>query len=201
METSNAVIDAVNRFVLKPLGFTRKGMLFNRHRGEFVDVVGFPFNKDRDAVSIEVGVQHDGIYETLWEAPPPRFSNEAACIVHAHLEDLAEGVGHWLPLADPDAALRAVAAVEGPVLRFLQGHHDLPAIDAYLVKALEIERTPRPLLTLAIVRHRRGNAAGAAALLEEVAGGADPDWALRATSVAQRLKSQAEAAAASALPG
>jgi hypothetical protein len=195
MDTRNAVIEAVNRFVLKPLGFTRKGALFNRHRGEFVDVVGFPANKAGDAVTIEVGVQHDGIYEALWDAPPPRFCSDAACIIHAHLEDLVEGAGHWLPLADPEAPERAVAAVEGPVLRFLQGHHDLPAMDAYLVKAIEARRDPRSLLYLAIVRHRRGNAAGAATLLAEVAEGVDPDWALRAASVTQRLKAQAEAAA------
>src|SRR5688572_6787584 len=115
METSNAVIDAVNRFVLKPLGFTRKGSLFNRHRGEFVDVVGFPANKAGDAVTIEAGVQHDGIYEMLWEAPPPRFSNEASCIVHAGIDELVENGEAWWPLADPDAPDRAVAAVEGPV--------------------------------------------------------------------------------------
>jgi hypothetical protein len=186
MET-NAVIEAVNRFVLKPLGFTRRGALFNRHRGEFVDVVGFPPNKSHDALTIEVGVQHDGIYQTLWEAPPPRFSNDAACLVHAHLEDLVEGGGHWLSLADPAAADRAVAAVEGPVLRFLQGHHDLPAIDASLAKAVAEHGAPRERLYLAIVRHRRGNAAGAAALLAEVANGPDPDWSMRARSVAQRL--------------
>jgi hypothetical protein len=195
MET-NPVIEAVNRFVLKPLGFTRKGALFNRHRGEFVDVVGFPGNKARDAVTIEVGVQHDGIYQTLWEVPPPRFSNDAACIIHAHLEDLAADGEHWLPLSDPASADRAVAAVEGPVLRFLQGHHDLPAIDSFLCRALAVRRDPRPLLYLAIVRHRRGNAAGAATLLAEVASGADPDWALRAAAVARRL-GEAEPAAAS----
>jgi hypothetical protein len=196
MET-NAVVEAVNRFVLKPLGFTRKGALFNRQRGEFVDVVGFPGNKAHDAVTIEVGVQHDGIYETLWEAPPPRFSNDAACIIHAHLEELATDGEHWLPLADPASPDRAVAAVEGPVLRFLQGHHDLPAIDSFLCRALAVRREPRSLLYLAIVRHRRGNAASAATLLAEVANGADPDWAQRAASVARRLDSQAVPAAAS----
>ena len=185
---TNAVIEAVNRFVLKPLGFTRKGALFNRHRGEFVDVVGFPQNKAHDAVTIEVGVQHDGIYEILWEAPPPRFSNDAACIVHAHLEELMEGGGHWLPLADPESPDRAVKVVEGPVLRFLQGHHDLPHIDAFLAKAVADRGAPRARLYLAIVRHRRGNAAGAAELLADVANGADADWALRATAVAQRLQ-------------
>jgi hypothetical protein len=195
MET-NAVVEAGNRFVLKPLGFTRKGALFNRQRGEFVDVVGFPGNKAHDAVTIEVGVQHDGIYETLWEAPPPRFSNDAACIIHAHLEDLAADGEHGLPLSVPASADRAVAAVEGPVLRFLQGHHDLPAIDSFLCRALAVRRDPRPLLYLAIVRHRRGNAAGAATLLAEVASGADPDWALRAAAVARRL-GEAEPAAAS----
>lgn len=187
MET-NDVVEAVNRFVLKPLGFTRKGALFNRHRGEFVDVVGFPTNKAHDAVTIEVGVQHDGVYETLWEAPPPRFSNDAACIVHAHLEELMEGGGHWLPLADPQSPDRAVKVVEGPVLRFLQGHHDLPHIDAFLEKAVAAHGAPRDRLYLAIVRHRRGNAAGAAEQLAMVANGADADWALRATAVAQRLQ-------------
>jgi hypothetical protein len=198
MDTSNAVVEAVNRFVLKPLGFTRKGALFNRHRGEFVDVVCFPASKAGDAVTIEVGVQHDGIYAALWDAPPPRFCSDAACIIHAHLEELAEGAEHWLPLAEPESPGRAVAAVEGPVLRFLQGHHDLPAIDAFLGRAIEARRDPRSLLYLAIVRHRRGNPASAATLLAEVARGDDADWALRAASVGQRLEAQATVAHTSA---
>jgi hypothetical protein len=194
MET-NEVIEKVNRLLLKPLGFVRKGALFNRRRGNIVDVVDFPVNKAGDAVTLEAGVQHDELYAALWEAPPPRFSNEAACIVHARIDALVEGHETWWPLADPQAPARAVSAMEGPVLRFLQGHHDLAAIDRFLANALASERAPQALLYLAIVRHRRGDAAGAAALLTEVEGQADGDWSQRATTLATRL-----AAGAAAVP-
>jgi hypothetical protein len=187
MET-NAVIEAVNRFVLKPLGFVRKGALFNRHRGEFVDVVDFPLNKGGDALTLEVGIQHDGLYQALWEAPPPRFVNEASCIVHAHIGDLMdEGREVWWPLADPASPDLAVKAVEGPVLRFLQSHHDLGAIAAELTRSLDGHRAPMPMLYLAILRHRRGDAAGAQALIAEVRRDPNPDWAFRAGVLAVRL--------------
>jgi hypothetical protein len=194
MET-NEVIEKVNRLLLKPLGFVRKGALFNRRRGNIVDVVDFPVNKAGDAVTLEAGVQHDELYAALWEAPPPRFSNEAACIVHARIDALVEGHETWWPLADPQAPARAVSAMEGPVLRFLQGHHDLAAIDRFLANALASAREPRSLLYLAIVRHRRGDAKGAAALLAEVEGQADGDWSQRAATLAIRL-----AAGAAAVP-
>jgi hypothetical protein len=46
MET-NAIVEAVNRLMLKPLGFERRGSLFNRRRGEFVDVVDLPVQQGR----------------------------------------------------------------------------------------------------------------------------------------------------------
>src|SRR5204863_1015677 len=122
---SNAIVEAVHKLMLKPLGFERRGSLFNRRRGGFVDVVDLPHNKANDAVTLEAGIQHDGLYETLWEVPPPRFSTEASCIIHARIDALVEGGECWFPLADPDAPARAVKAFEGPVLRFLQRHHDL----------------------------------------------------------------------------
>jgi hypothetical protein len=193
---SNAVVEKVNRLLLKPLGFVRKGALFNRRRGNIVDVVDFPMNKAGDAVTLDAGIQHDELYEALWEAPPPRFCSEAACIVHARIDALVEGHETWWPLADPDAPARAVTAMEGPVLRFLQGHHDLAAIDRFLSHAITTERSPRSLLYLAIVRHRRGDAAGAAALLAEVGGQADGDWSQRAATLATRLGAGAAAAPA-----
>lgn len=192
MET-NDVIEKVNRLLLKPLGFVRKGALFNRRRGNIVDVVDFPVNKAGDAVTLEAGVQHDELYAALWEAPPPRFCNEAACIVHARIDALVEGHETWWPIADPGAPARAVSAMEGPVLRFLQGHHDLAAIDRFLTHAIEAGRTPRALLYLAIVRHRRGAAQAAAALLAEVESLADGDWSQRATALASRLAATAAA--------
>jgi hypothetical protein len=193
MET-NDVIEKVNRLLLKPLGFVRKGALFNRRRGNIVDVVDFPVNKAGDAVTLEAGVQHDELYAALWEAPPPRFCNEAACIVHARIDALVEGHEAWWPLADPDAPARAVSAMEGPVLRFLQGHHDLAAIDRFLANAIATDRAPRSLRYLAIVRHRRGDAAAASALLTEVESRADGDWSQRAATLAARLAAGAAAA-------
>ena len=194
METeTNDVIEKVNRLLLKPLGFVRKGALFNRRRGNIVDVVDFPMNKAGDAVTLEAGVQHDELYEALWEAPPPRFCNEAACIVHARIDALAEDQPAWWPLADPESPARAVSAMEGPVLRFLQGHHDLATIDRFLAQSIEDERSPRSMLYLAIVRHRRGDAATANALLAEVARDANGDWSQRATTLAARLGNGAAA--------
>jgi hypothetical protein len=192
---SNEIVDEVNRLLLKPLGFVRKGNLFNRRRGEYVDVVDFPANKAGDAVTLEVGIQHDGLYQAMWEAPPPRFSNEAACIVHARIGQLLETDDIWWPLADPDSPDQAVKAVEGPVLRFLQGHHDLKSIGAELVKALELHRAPQQVLYLAILRHKRGDPAGAKALFAELAGEPSGDWAQRAAAIAARLEQPAAVAA------
>lgn len=200
METTNAIVEQVNRLLLKPLGFVRKGALFNRHRGEFVDVVDFPVNKAGDAVTLEVGIQHDGLYETLWEAPPPRFFNEASCIVHARIGELLESGGDvWWPVADPQSPDLAVRAVEGPVLRFLQGHHDFAAIAAELQKALAVKRVPVSLMYLAILRHRRGDQAGSLALLGELMDEQGGDWAQRAVWLAARLaKGQADASSPAA---
>jgi hypothetical protein len=188
---TNPVIESVNRLLLKPLGFERKGALFNRRRGEYVDVVCLPMNKAGDAVTLEVGVQHDGLYEALWEAPPPRFSNEASCIVHARIGALLEGDDLWWPIADPQSPAQAVKAVEGPVLRFLQGHHDLAAIAAELAKVIAARHSPRHMLYLAILRHRRGDHAGAAALFADLAREESGDWAQRAAAVQARLASAA----------
>jgi hypothetical protein len=195
---SNAVVEQVNRLLLKPLGFVRRGALFNRHRGEFVDVVDFPVNKAGDAVTLEVGIQHDGLYEALWEAPPPRFFNEASCIVHARIGELLEVGGDvWWPLADPASPDLALRAVEGSVLRFLQGHHDFGAIAAELDKALAIKRTPVALMYLAIIRHRRGDTVRAMALLGELLDEESGDWAQRAAWLAARLAKDVQAASAS----
>ena len=123
---------------------------------------------------------------------PPRFSNEASCIIHARIDALGDDGEAWWPIADPQSPDRAVKAFEGPVLRFLQRHHDLAAIDARLTKALE-SGTPPPmcLLYLAILRHRRGDTRFATRLVAEVVHGTDADWALRATGLAARLQAGA----------
>jgi hypothetical protein len=197
MDHSNAIVEAINRLMLKPLGFTRRNGLFNRRRGEFVDVVDVVANKAGDAVTLEVGVLHDGIYEAMWEAPPPRFANEAACLVHARIGALLEEAGGdvWWPLADPASPDRAVKAVEGPVLRFLQGHHDLKAIGTELARAIAKDRDPRAMLHLAILRHLRGEAEGARALFSDLGRTAPEDWTQRAAAVAARLGIGAKAAA------
>ena len=192
MET-NAVIEGLNRLMLKPLGFERRGSLFNRRRGEFVDVVDLPVNKAAGTITLEVGVQHDGLYATLWEAPPPRFCNEASCVVHARIDALVEdGPAAW-PLDDARTPDLVVKAFEGPALRFLQSHHDLKSLEAELAKLPAESRVPLATVYLAILRDRRGDAAGAQALLAELARGADPDWSLRASGLAARLQARAAA--------
>lgn len=80
---------------LKQLGFKKKGLQWNRDRGEFVDVVTVQEAKhstpEKLVFTVNLGVFVKPFYEAVWRKSPNGFATEADCAVRVRLGDLIQG--------------------------------------------------------------------------------------------------------------
>jgi hypothetical protein len=60
--------------VVKPLGFTRRKMTWNRRSGEFIDVIDLQRGKSGDMVTMNVGVIHIAVHRRVWGKDVPAFA-------------------------------------------------------------------------------------------------------------------------------
>ena len=81
--------------LLKSLGFRKKGLRWNRDRGEFMDVVTVQEAKhstlERQVFTLNLGVFVKLFYETVWQKHPSGFMTEADCAVRVRLAHLVQG--------------------------------------------------------------------------------------------------------------
>lgn len=81
--------------LLKSVGFKKKGLQWNRDRGEFVDVLTVQEAKhstsERQVFTLNLGVLVKSFYESVWRKSLNGFATEADCAVRVRLGDLIQG--------------------------------------------------------------------------------------------------------------
>lgn len=80
---------------LKSIGFKKKGLQWNKDRGDFVDVVTIQAAKystlEKQAFTVNFGVFGKFFHEAVWQKKHSGFATEADCGVRVRLGDLIQG--------------------------------------------------------------------------------------------------------------
>jgi len=206
---SDAIDQVVRAFLDAPLravGFTRKARVWNRPRGNLVDVVDVqasrwnePGNK---SFTVNLGVFAPSVYRTCWQKEPPSFAKEEDCLVRRRLfEGLSEASDakqkeQWWTIHDSTDVDRVGSEVAGLLVSravpFLDRIDSLGAIHDVLEKSTRSEaRTPLARIYLAVVKAELGDAAAARSILSDVGTTAPSAWRDRVSAVADELSRRA----------
>ncbi len=204
---ATGVIDQVVRaFLDAPLrvaGFTRKARVWNRPRGNLVDVVDIQTSRwnepGNQSFTLNLGVFVPAIYRTCWQKEPPRFAKEEDCLVRRRL---SEGLGEvlyggkqkeqWWTIHDSTDIDRVGNEVAGllvsRVIPFFDRMDSLAAIHDVLEKSAGPEaKTPLARIYLAVVKAELGDSAAAWSILNDVGSTAPGAWSERVSAVADEL--------------
>ena len=172
--------------VLAPLGFARKGLLWNRTSDSLVEVIDLQVSKAGDSVTVNAGVFDPDLYAQVWGTPwQAAMVEEPRCAVRNRIGMLAGDRDQWWSVDDPEAANRIGEALTRYVLPFLLDSRSPMVMERTLEKMSP--RYPLPRLHLAVLKHRRGDVQGACAVLLELQERALGGWRDKAADLAIRL--------------
>lgn len=153
---------------LRERGFLRKGLVWNRRRPPFVDVVDIQVVDWDGTCYVNLGVAHDGTYATIWERPLPDFVQEPEAIVRSRLGRLvADRDMSWHP-SNPGSAVEITQMLALHGLPFLERIRTLADTADFLRG--RPGRTWVERVTDAVVLNYAGDTAGGCAILMKLAG-------------------------------
>jgi hypothetical protein len=184
--TRKAVIEQANS-LLEPLGFIRKGMLWNRKTNAVVEVIDLQVSKAGDAVTLNAGVFRGDVYREVWQKEPQGFIEEPFCTVRARAGEIVGNQDLWWSLDDARTPQEVTNVLREHVLPFLSKFHASEAIASFLEVASRKHRDPLARLHLAVLRHFAGDTNSARGILKEVQKTALGDWRIRAAELEERL--------------
>jgi Domain of unknown function (DUF4304) len=186
---SKRVVIARLDSLLKPLGFGRQKMTWNRRIDSVVDVVDVQVSKAGDAITVNVGVLDTEAHSTLWGSEPPAFVQQPVCTVCARIGKLIDDKDKWWQLSDSAIGDDMAEKIEVYVSPFLEQMHTREAMEQWLMDAQVVKKTyPPPIINLAILKSFLGKVAQGCALLAELQKKPIGDWGARVTEVAGRLR-------------
>ena len=173
---------------LKPLGFARKGVTWNRKGKSIVEAIDVQVSKSGNAVTINAGVLDPVVHSRLWGKDPPAFVVPPRCTVCARIGALIDGRDKWWELSDVTAAVEAAEKVIAHVLPFLEQTRTREGMKQWLTDAgVTKKRYPPPVISLAIIKSLLGETAEACALLDELQKKTLGDWRPRIVEIAGQL--------------
>jgi hypothetical protein len=174
--------------LLKPLGFIRQKMTWNRRAGSFVDVIDLQAGKTGDTVTINAGVLHPEIHMKCWGTEPPQVIEEPSCAVRTRAGQLIEGKDMWWRLEEQESINHIVDALAAYVLPFLERMHSFEAMEQFLTNAgVTKQKYPLPIIYLAILKSERGDCVGACTLLTDLRKKTFGAWQARINAVVEKL--------------
>ncbi len=174
--------------VLKEHGFARKKMTWNRRSDRLVDVIDLQVGKGGDSLTLNAGVVDRDVRKLLWGPELSGFLQEPECTVRSRVGELVGDHDIWWPL-DEDAAHEIARTLVHYVLPFLERMHDPAEMEGHL-SAHVGKSYPPPIIYLAILKHRRGEAAEAEALLRGLNERTSGPWQKRIAELSASLGSR-----------
>jgi len=174
--------------LLKPLGFARHKLTWNRRFDSFVDVITLEKSKSGDTVTISAGVFHLGIHNKCWDTQLPAVIQEPECIVRTRIGGLVDGKDLWWRLDSGRILDDVVEKLNTHLLPFLERMRSFEAMEQVLTnEQVTRHNYPPPIIYLAILRSEQGDRAAACALLTELGKKSVGAWRTRVGEVAGRL--------------
>lgn len=184
--TRKAVIEQAND-LLEPLGFVRKGMLWNRKANTIVEVVDLQVSKAGNAVTVNAGIFRSDVYEKIWKKAPQGLVEEPFCLVRVRVGELVGNHDLWWSLGGDQTPQEIRNALREHVLPFLSRFDAPGAIESFLEAAASKQRDPLIRINLAVLKHLDGDANSACGILRQVQETALGDWRTRAAELGERL--------------
>jgi hypothetical protein len=197
MHMLDSVIKILIQPVLKSNGFKKKGLQWNRIRGEFIDVVTVQeadySTPQAEVFTVNLGVFVPSFFEAVWRRSPCVFVTEADCVVRARLGDLiqekpyGDACDEWWTLTDDDVQTGelVINALIEKGLPFLSSFDSFAAVANHLreVKGWQSKNTLM-IIYRALAEWKTGDTSAAIELLESVKGKA---WAAKASAVSDMI--------------
>jgi hypothetical protein len=156
---------------LRSIGFKKKGLQWNRERGDFVDVVTIQAAKyntsEKQAFTVNLGVFVKSFYEAVWQKSPSGFAMEADCAVRVRLGNLMQGkpygdaLDQWWKIepSTPDGSIgeEVEKALRELGIPFLEqfGNHEMIASHLQKVEGWQA-KNPLIALYLALAEWKTG---------------------------------------------
>jgi Domain of unknown function (DUF4304) len=180
------VISAVQSYLL-PLGFTKKGMTWNRKNGNFVDVVELQISKSADQITANIGVHHIWVHEVVWGAAINGAVDEPSCIFRQRLAELSGDAFVWWPLDSEETASSIVKAIGQHAMPLFDRMHSFDALSQSIAQGAT-KPYPLPVIYLSVLTHLSGHENDANSMLQSLKSRAGEAWRARIETVEVAIK-------------
>ena len=185
--SKNLIIERVDA-VLKPLGFLRRGDIWNRSTDDLVEVVDVQVSKNADAYTLNAGVLDKVAYKIFWDELPPEFIEQPQCTIGVRVGNLIDGKDKWWPLDDTTDDEGQVKLSVAVILKFFGlSLSRQKMIDWLNDNEVTNKRYPPPIINLAILQALNGQSQAALATIDELHGKVSGPWRDRVLHVRKRL--------------
>jgi len=155
--------------VLKPLGFARKGVTWNRKNNSVIEVVDVQTSKFGNGFTINAGVLDPDVHSRLWNTNASNFVHQPSCTVCVRIGELIDGRDKWWELNDPTGTVEVAVKVTAYVLPFLEQMCTRQGMERWLTDTQVVKKKyPPPIISLAIIKSSLGETAEACAILNEL---------------------------------
>jgi hypothetical protein len=155
--------------ILRPLGFSRQNLAWNRRADGIVEVVSIQISKVGEIFTLNLGVLDPEAYTLCWGKPPSEFVDEADCTARVRLGFLLKGKDTWWGDSDEQTLTGVASALLEEGLPFLEAHRSSAAIKEYLESSGALRgRYPPPVIYWAALSSRHGEHAAACATLADL---------------------------------
>jgi hypothetical protein len=174
--------------VLKPLGFLRRGDIWNRFTDNLVEVVDVQVSKNADAYTLNAGVLDKGVHKIFWDELPPEFVEQPQCTIGVRVGNLIDGKDKWWPLDDANDDEGQLKLSVAAILKFLGLSLSRKKMINWLDdNEVTKKRYPPPIINLAILQALNGQPPAALATINELSEKVSGPWRDRVLQVRERL--------------
>lgn len=185
---SKGLIAAIDD-ILRPRGFVRQEILWNRTRAEFIDVFDIQISTSIGKFTMNVGILDTVVHKIFWNSDPPAFIEEPACTIRTRVGELIDGKDRWWEFSDKEAVDQLSEIVSSYVLPFIENVGSREKMEAWLLETrVARRRQPAPIVNLAILKTLLGKHAEGCRLLTELRGKMPVAWRDRIDGVARRVE-------------
>ena len=199
------LIDSISKNYMAPLlksnGFKKKSAVWNRARGNFIDIIELDelrgSSDGNERFVINIGICIPMFSEVLWGKPLNGLARDADALIRLRLDDFLTPSASsslrngWIDLAPENLSStgREIAQIiEIDVLTYLSAITDFQSFElAFINSNSRHKNYPLAKILYALLRRENAQVADAKAILESIASGSNKVWALKAKRVLSHI--------------
>lgn len=171
--------------ILQPLGFRRRGAVWNRSRDDNVDAIDIQISRNGDTYTLEAGVLNRATHEIFWGTEIEKFVEPPMCTVSDRAGNILYGADKWWNVNDQNDEISMVIA---KVLDFIGQMHTQAGMMQRLIETEVIKnRYPPPVINLAILKFKNGKPQEARKILDDLRRKTSGSWLERIAQIENRL--------------